>query len=119
MFAHLITPHAPYLFDMRANRSVLPRVGRLVDSSPRRPSTDPGLAGTVMWVNERVIEAMREIVDRRPNAAIVVFSDHGMRFLDKGPESDRKSLLLIRDPTHSGRFEGIRHPHEILERLDL
>jgi len=119
VFAHLITPHAPYLFDMEGKPLGPPSCWPSCRLFTRRPSTDPGLAGTVMWVNERVIEAMREIVDRRPNAAIVVFSDHGMRFLDKGPESDRKSLLLIRDPTHSGRFEGIRHPHEILERLDL
>lgn len=81
MFAHLLSPHTPYLYE-GGDPAEIP------DCWPGCHIFDPkwdrdGMAGTLEVLNGRLLVAVDSILDRFPDARIVLMSDHGGRFDDE------------------------------------
>ena len=100
VFAHLMTPHPPFLFGARGSPRVTP------ECFPERcsifdPPDDPQLSRTyygdqVSYTNGLVVQAVSAIIDANPKAVIVVMSDHGHRLdFSDGLEST-SNLMAVR-----------------------
>ena len=83
VFAHLMTPHPPFVF---AADGTLPAVPSCFPAtcSIFEPPTDPNLAveryiDQVQYTNKLVLATVRSIMDDEPNAVVVLMSDHGSR----------------------------------------
>ncbi|MCH8983300.1 MAG: hypothetical protein IH943_04255 [Acidobacteria bacterium] len=123
VFAHLLAPHTPFLYDASGNPQPLP---------PCWPNCNPfdldldalgmslddwaaGMEGNISFLNDRVIEMIDATMDGHPDAAIVLFSDHGGRY-DK-PETAEwyETLLAARTPHHPMMFSGDPRPGSIIQ----
>lgn len=116
VFAHIVTPHAPYVYGPHGMLGA-PECWPECDLFGRRPRNDPNLASTIEWLNQLLIELVDEIVIRHPNAQIVLFGDHGMRFADEPPDDAYKPLLLART-SEPWIFADAPRPDQILRILD-
>lgn len=81
VFAHIFAPHHPTLYK--------------ADGTPHRSACYPACppegelgatGGYIEWLNGQIIDVVDSILERRPDAEIVLFSDHGGRF---DPEDGR------------------------------
>ena len=121
VFAHLMAPHPPIVFDAQGGASTddgcYPLGCGLFDqvydaSEPRY------LREQLEYVNRRLVEVARHLIESngRP-AAIVFFSDHGFRHdFDDLPEMVR-SLFISYTPDHPGLFPADASPINLLSTL--
>lgn len=122
MFAHVVSPHLPFLFDDDGGQPVISCVACTfathIDHSGM--SSDEFLsayADQVDYLNHLVLEAVDGIVERSPKAIVVVFSDHGSR-ANRTPDADwYATLFASRTPGHSNVFPDDARPIEIFPRL--
>lgn len=71
VFAHLISPHYPYVFQ---------RNGDLVKNPKRRNALHiPGYLEQIEYLNSRVLSIVDSVLAKKPNTIILVHSDHGSR----------------------------------------
>jgi hypothetical protein len=121
-FAHVVGPHAPYVFEADGRPASHPpcypetcaifdsdvsRLGWTADEYWRRYTAN------VEHLNALVVAAVDRLVDADPHGVIVIFSDHGVRFGDD-PDSIFRNLLIARTPGHSGLFEPHQTPINML-----
>jgi hypothetical protein len=114
VFAHVLAPHKPYIF------------GPLIDSELSAdpypdPIADPeayakGYVSQVMFVNERVLEIVRDLKERSEPAPIIVLQgDHGPDQSELGtrmailnalhlPDADRRQLYPEMTPVNTFRL---------------
>ena len=111
-FTHVLAPHPPFLyaggvaacwpgcniFDVAADRLEIS-----VDEWANR------MDGQLEAVNARVISALDAIIERDPDAVIVLFSDHGGRYDVDLPEVHH-TFLAARTPGNPRLFEAEPHP---------
>jgi hypothetical protein len=76
VYAHLIVPHPPYRFDGKCGRSPIPDINKN-DWVPRETGRYATAVGCVDRQLERAVDA---ILERDPDAAIVLAGDHGPAF---------------------------------------
>jgi hypothetical protein len=124
-FAHVVGPHAPYVFDVD---------GRLASHPPCYPGTcaifDSDVtrlgwtedeywqryAANVQHLNALVLAAVDRLVEEDADGVIVVFSDHGVRFGDD-PDSIFRNLLIARTPAYPGLLEQHQTPINVLPAI--
>ena len=124
VFAHLLAPHTPFLYDAR-NPSSAPECWpacSIVDINANRLgiSIDEWAAGTsgyLEYLNPRLLEAVDAITKHHPDATIVLFSDHGGRFVEPQDAEWHRSFLAARTPGAPRLFEQSPHPGSIFEVL--
>ena len=118
-FAHVLAPHPPFIyadgispcwpscniFDVSTEKL---RISRAEWADQMSIQLDA--------VNSRVLAAVDAILNDHPDAAIVLFSDHGGR-MDMESEEVHHSFLAARTPLHPELFQGEPHPHAILRLL--
>jgi hypothetical protein len=125
VFAHLIAPHPPFLYD--ANGLPMPPPECWPDCVTLEIRTNElgitvdewaaGIGGYLDWLNPRLITAIDQLVARHPDVEIVLFSDHGGRFLESDREEWHRTFLAARTPTRPGLFIDSPHPGSILTTM--
>lgn len=104
VFAHLLAPHTPFLYDEEGESMPPPEcwpecdpfdidLGRLGISLDEWAA---GTAGNLAYLNDRLIGVVDAILGRHPEAVIVLFSDHGGRWSADEPDEWRRSFLAAR-----------------------
>ena len=119
VFAHIIAPHLPYLYE-----------GDLPASAPEcwpicslyHPVQDPEQAVErvglyLKWLNPRLLDSIDSILARNDDAEIVLFSDHGGRFSEDDSEEWHRPFLAARSPTRPKFFAGSPHPSRVLDLI--
>lgn len=101
IFAHIFAPHLPALYDAHGPRDLLDCWPYCAVIDPRPPGVEPEelasmVGGYVYWLNDRLIDVVDSILDRRPDAEIVLFSDHGGRWDDGDKAEWRRTFLATR-----------------------
>ena len=119
-FAHVLAPHPPFVY--AGGISACWPGCNIFDVSTEklgisRAEWADQMAIQLEAVNARVLGAVDTILDEHPDAAIVLFSDHGGR-IDMESEEVHHSFLAARTPEHPELFEDEPHPHAILRLLN-
>jgi hypothetical protein len=125
VFAHLLAPHTPFLYD--AHGRPMPPPKCWPDCVTMEIRTDKlgitvdewaaGIGAYLGWLNLRLIETIDQLVARHPDVEIVLFSDHGGRFLVSDQEEWHQTFLAARTPTRPGLFANSPHPDSILTTM--
>ena len=127
MFAHVLSPHPPFLFD-EAGRlpdveacyaagcslwtSELKVLG--ISTSEYRHL----LAAQMQYLNAQVLAMVDEIAAADPTAVVVVFGDHGIRF-DAGVSTEYfRNFFSARTPGHSDLFPDDISPVNVLVTIE-
>ncbi|HEX7069278.1 MAG TPA: sulfatase-like hydrolase/transferase, partial [Rhodothermales bacterium] len=111
-FAHVISPHPPVLFDSdgrRPDTSACRQPGcgfgsKLIQLGLSLDQYAPLLAGQIAYLNSRVLTTIDTILDKHPDAVILVFSDHGARFSNEITDEYFHSFFAARTPGHQGLY---------------
>jgi hypothetical protein len=122
VFAHLIAPHPPFVFGDDETTACWPvchlwagqieRTGMSLDDWIG--AFDKQLAG----LNPLLLDTVDSIIEREPDAVIVLFSDHGARYTEAMVDSEwHRIFLAARTPGHDDLFADGPHPRFILTRL--
>lgn len=124
VFAHIFAPHFPVLYAADGEPSPMlscwPLRCLAIDPWPVDISADERaqlIGGFAEWLNGRLLELVDEILAGRPNAEIVLFSDHGGRWDTDESEEWRRTFLASHTPSRPDLFEGSPHPKDVLELL--
>ena len=74
VFAHLIKPHGPYMFDQHGSIAPVPQGW----DDDHDPTVDGAFYGQIIWLNNRILEVVDSILKRYENPPIIVImGDHG------------------------------------------
>lgn len=125
VFAHLAAPHLPFLYTDEGKPAPAPKCWprcQLFDVVIERVglATDDwvdGMTASLNHLNPRLLEAVDSILERKPEATIVLFSDHGARYSLADPDEWHRSFLAARTPEHPALFADRPTPAGLLERL--
>jgi hypothetical protein len=123
MLSHVMSPHTPIVFERDGGPvtpGCLPRCELwtiLADGLEMdQPTFERAYSGQVHHLNTLLLDAVDRILAARPNAVIVLFSDHGSR----GEEADReewyRTFLAARTPGVDA-FDDDARPIDVLSRL--
>jgi hypothetical protein len=74
-YTHLLMPHEPFFYDSAGNKIAE------VFENPKK-ATAKHFVSYLQYTNKTVFEIAKELVSKKPNALIVLMSDHGVRKLD-------------------------------------
>ena len=128
VFAHIDSPHPPFLF--RKDGTIVDQPPacwyevecNLFNVSRTKLALSPaeytrGLGEQITYLNGLVIEALRPIVEREPEAIVVVFSDHGARVEDEPSAEWHRTFLAARIPPEPTAMDEDPGPDQLLRRL--
>lgn len=124
VFAHLLAPHTPFLYDRGSTGSppdCWPSCATLEVRASVLEMTvadwATGIDGYLAWLNPRILEAVDAIIARYPNADIVLFSDHGGRFDSSDLDEWRRTFLAARTPGRPALLADSPQPGSLLPML--
>jgi len=121
-FAHVVGPHAPYVFEadgsLAGHPPCYPETCAVFDSDISKLGWSEDeywqrYTANVTHLNTLVLAAVDRLIQREPDAVIVIFSDHGVRFGDD-PDSIFRNLLIARTPGQPGLFAQHQTPINML-----
>lgn len=116
VFAHIFAPHHPILYDAKGEPTRAASCWPVCGGS-EIISGFQGIGDYVQWLNAQLVEVIDDILSRRPDAEIVLFSDHGGRFDPDDQAEWHKILFAARTPTRPGLFDESPHPGSVFELL--
>ena len=122
MFAHVVNPHLPFLFDRNGEQPAMECQActfatHIDHSGMPRAEFLAAYADQVHFLNGRVLDTIDSILAKSPDAAVVVFSDHGSR-ASREPDADWfATFFASRTPGHADLFPDDARPIEIFPRL--
>jgi hypothetical protein len=125
VFAHLLAPHTPFLYDVDGLPLpppecwpgcdmfdiVIERLDITVDEWVA------GIAGNLRYLNSRMIDVVDTLIATHPDAVIVLFSDHGGRFTFQDPEEWHSVFLAARTPSVPDLYSEDPRPGAVLSTL--
>jgi hypothetical protein len=127
MLAHVVSPHPPFLFDASGG---VPQVEACYASGCSLWTTElqvlgmtPAqyvdlLAGQIQFLNGQLLEMVDRIAAEDPDAAVILFGDHGIRF-DAGVSVEYfRNFFAARTPGHEGLFPDDVSPVNVLPMLE-
>lgn len=125
IFVHLAAPHPPFLYgadgSTESPRWCWPQCGiftnTIEDLGITRDQWAGGMAAQLEGLNARLIETLDDLIARRPDAVIVLFSDHGGRISTADQDEWHRSFLAARTPGHPGLFAAAPRPDTIIRTL--
>lgn len=117
VFAHLFAPHAPILYRADGSPTAAAECWPGCASEAVVTSPPEATGGYVKWLNRKLITLIDRILDRRPDAEVVLFSDHGGRFDPDDGEEWRRVFFAARTPERPGLFAGSSHPRAVFDLL--
>ena len=123
MFSHVMSPHTPIVFGRDGSPvtpGCLPRCelwtiqadGLEMD----QPTFERAYSDQAHHLNTLLLDAVDRILAARPNAVIVLFSDHGSRGEQADPEEWYRTFLAARTPGVDV-FDDDARPIDIISRL--
>ena len=71
----------------------------------------------VAFTNRLVLDAIDEVIQTRPDAVLVLLSDHGTRYSDENQAEQFRNLFAARTPGESGVFADDTSPVNVFRRL--
>jgi hypothetical protein len=101
-YTHLLMPHNPFFYDSAGNKIAE------VFENPKK-STAKHFVSYLQYTNKIVFELAKELVSKKPNALIVLMSDHGLRKLDdiKIAEADKmENICFIYTPNNKDVYKN-------------
>ena len=107
IFAHLGAPHPPFLFEVdgtpRGISPCWPRACHIFTNVLERlrigrEEWAAGMEGNLNHLNPRLLAVVDRVLERHPDAMIVLFSDHGGRISLADREEWHRSFLAARTP---------------------
>lgn len=124
VFTHLWNPHVPFVFTKDGSVPELTcpdecdpfRIGAEA-SGLGRQAFDRAYAEQVDYLNHRILEVVDEIIDRSPEAVVILFSDHGTRSDSTVSAEWFSSFFAARTPNREEVFPDDVRPIEIFPRL--
>lgn len=126
-FVHLMAPHPPFLYTAVGDPLLpadcwLQGRCRIFDVSidkleMERPAYVDAFVGQLQHVNRRVLEALELVIERDPEASVVVLSDHGARHSNADTAELTRTLFAARIPSNPGLFEANPGPDLLMSRL--
>jgi hypothetical protein len=85
VFFHFMMPHSPFVFDVH---------GGPVAFENRENYVDPQYyVDQLLFLNTKIEELVSTILGHDPSAAILIQSDHGIRFIDGIQEDEKRACL--------------------------
>lgn len=124
LFAHVMSPHTPFVFDAGGHIPALscePACERWTIFAAAIPLPDDEYwtryGEQIAYVNELVLSAVDVIVDDDPTAVIVVLSDHGARASPHDLEEWYRTFFAARTPGRDGLFDNDARAIEVFPRL--
>lgn len=80
VFAHILAPHPPFIFDKYGNPKSIDTLFNIFDASDY-PGTakeyQQGYAEQLLYINQRLREVIDSILEQTPDAIIILQGDHG------------------------------------------
>lgn len=122
LFAHVVSPHLPFLFDREGEQPRISCVActfatHIDHSGLTADEFYAAYADQLHYLNGLVLETLDGILERSPNAVVVVMSDHGSR-ANRIPDDDwYATFFASRTPGHPALFPDDARPIEIFPRL--
>ena len=124
MFAHVLSPHVPFVFDRdggmpqpqcspSCNRYRL----RADESGMDTQEFNTAYANQVHYINGRMLAVIDTILEKSPDAVIVLFSDHGSRSSRDVADEWYSTLFAARTPGHPNLYGPEPRSIEIFPRL--
>lgn len=122
VFAHLFAPHFPALYGPEGSLPISECWPYCATVHPGPPGIDVEeritlIGRYVEWLNLQLVDVVDRILQRRPDAEIVLFSDHGGRWDDADPAEWGRVFLASRTPTRPDLFSASPYPGEVFDRL--
>jgi hypothetical protein len=117
VFAHVIAPHTP----LPGGPTCWPRCQIFTHDAAQLGMTDEEwwtrMGDRIHQLNAEILVAIDRILARRPDAVIVLFSDHGSRYSLADADEWYRSLLVARTPGHPALFHDNAHPEAVLSTV--
>ena len=127
VFAHVLSPHPPFLFDAQGAD---PGVKACYADGCSRWTTERKvlgitaaeyarlLAGQISYLNGRLLGMVDRITDEDPTAVVILFGDHGIRF-DAGVSLEYfRNFFAARTPGHGSLFPDDVSPVNVLTGIE-
>ena len=90
VFAHILIPHPPYIFDKDGN---LPNIDSL--SLTKGWGDKVGYLGQIQFTNLKMTEVVSEILSKDKSSIIIIQSDHGPRAIDwENPDKNMINMVF-------------------------
>jgi hypothetical protein len=126
VLAHVHSPHTPFVLGIQAADSPVLRCFPTACSfwevrferlgmSAEEYRTD--LQAQLDELNRLTLDALDRLVEQDPNAVVIVFSDHGLRYDTEEVDEHFRSLLAARTPQHDGLFADDESPVNLLRGI--
>ena len=122
-FAHLMTPHPPFFYANggEGEPSCWPPCGLYAHTFEEmgisRDAWDEGMRAQVAALNDQLLRTIDRVLDRHPDAVIVLFSDHGGRADTTDIEELHRSFLAARTPGHPGLYAAKPAAEDVIRTL--
>lgn len=125
MFAHVMSPHTPIVFDsegrpatVRGSGDCAAQFGIDVTSiGLGREVFEHAMAEQVHYLNNRTIDALDSLIANKPEAVVVIFSDHGARHSGEVADEWFRNFFAARTPGREDVFGDDVRPIDIFPRL--
>jgi hypothetical protein len=124
VFAHLLAPHAPYVYAAGGREADLPEcwltgcsiyAAREWHLSPEELA--PLLTANVDSLNRRLLPVIRQLVEDDPDATVVLLSDHGAAIESSDTPERSATFFAARTPGRAGLFDGRAGPDGLVYAL--
>lgn len=122
VFAHILAPHPPFVFSADEGSNCWPEDCHLWrTTSANLFMSEQGwisaMGRQISGLNDRLLTTIDSIINRRPDAVIVLLSDHGMRESREDQGEWHRSFLAARTPEHPELFAEAPHPGAVMHLL--
>ena len=124
VFAHLLAPHAPYVYADGGREADLPDcwlsgcsiyAAREWHLSPEQLA--PLLTANVAALNDRLLAILRTLNREDPDATVILFSDHGAAIESVDAPERSASFFAARTPDRPRLFDGRAGPDGLVYTL--
>jgi len=126
MLTHIEAPHTPFAVDAAGDPAPMPDCYPISCSAfdhyfsvlgMTRDEYSERLAGYLAYTNRHVLDAVAEVVRERPDAVVIVLSDHGSRYDEDDPQEHFRNLFAARTPGAADVFPPGTHLVNVFRHL--
>jgi hypothetical protein len=113
VFHHVMAPHPPFLFEMDGSptplRECYPKdcpfwVTELAGTETSPSEYRDALRAELAYLNARLLDSLRVLVASDPDAAVLLFADHGLRYDESDADEPFSVFFAARTPGRTGTF---------------